>query len=195
MRNIGKNLLIIIGLLVALVLLTFFILGLYTGDNDSNVLVPKVENVRIDKAKEMLKEQGLRYEIVDSVYSTFHKRMAVTEQDPAGGSEVKPNRRIYLIINSLSKPMVKMPKLVNKSFNLAKVLIKNSGLKMGKVTEVYSDLGNGFVIKQLCKNDSIGANDMIVKGSTIDLWVSRKEQDEELLDDESGEGSKEPESE
>lgn len=174
MLKIGKNLLIIISISIALVLLTFYMIGLYTGDNEGNVKVPNVIDVRIDKAKKSLEENGLRYEIVDSVYSDEHKRMAVTEQDPSAGSEVKPDRKIYLIINSMSKPMVKMPKLVNTSFNLAKVLLKNSGLKLGTITEIHSELGNGFVIQQFHKNDSIGSNQMIEKGSTIDLWVSKK---------------------
>lgn len=179
MLKIGKNLLIIFGITVAIVLLTFYLLGLYTGDNDENVNVPNVVDVRIDIAKTTLDEAGLRYEIVDSVYSENHRRMGVTEQDPAAGSEVKPNRKIYLIINSMSKPMVKMPKLVNTSFNLAKVLLKNSGLKLGKVTEIHSELGNGFVIQQFHKNDSISSSRLIEKGSTIDLWVSKKAQEVE----------------
>ena len=187
MLKVIKNLAIIIALVIALVLLTFYFIGIYTGDNESNLEVPKVVNMRIDKAKKALEEEGLRYEIIDSVYSNAYKRMAVTEQDPAAGSEVKPNRKIYLIINSMSKPQVKMPRLVNKSFNLAKVLIKNSGLKLGEVTETYSELGNGFVIEQSYKGKPVEMNDMIEKGSTIDLLVSKNTEDEEISEDEEGE--------
>ena len=182
MRKGIKHLLIIIVTLIALILLTFYFLGIYTGDNDTNIKVPSVVNIRIDKAKKLLGKEGLRYEIIDSVYSKSHKRMAVTEQDPTAGSMVKPNRRIYVIINSMSKPQVKMPKLVNKSFNLAKVLIKNSGLKLGEVTETYSELGDGFVLKQMHKDEIIDVNQMIEKGSTIDIWVSRNNSDLENLD-------------
>ena len=183
MRSLIKNLVIIIALVIALVFLTFYFLGMYTGDNKSNLEVPAVVDMRIDKAKNVLEEKGLRYEIIDSVYSKACKRMAVTEQDPAAGSEVKPNRKIYLIINSMSKPRVKMPKLVNQSFNLAKVLIKNSGLKLGKVTETYSELGDGFVIEQTHKGESVEMNTLIEKGSTIDLLVSKNSKDEELMEE------------
>ena len=183
MRKVIKHLLIIIVTLVALILLTFYFLGIYTGDNDTNIEVPSVVNIRIDKAKKILDKEGLRYEIIDSVYSMSHKRMAVTEQDPTAGSMVKPDRRIYVIINSMSKPQVKMPKLVNKSFNLAKVLIKNSGLKLGEVTETYSELGDGFVLKQMHKGEIIEMNQMIEKGSTIDIWVSRNNSDLENQDE------------
>ncbi len=183
MVKVIKNLVIIIALVVALVLLTFYLIGVYTGDNETNIEVPTVVEMRIDKAKKALEEKGLRYEIIDSVYSSAYKRMAVTEQDPAAGSQVKTDRKIYLIINSMSKPQVKMPKLVNKSFNLAKVLIKNSGLKLGEITETYSELGDGFVIEQTHKGKPIEMNAMIEKGSTIDLLVSKNSKDEEVLED------------
>ena len=183
MVKVIKNLAIIIALVVALVLLTFYLIGVYTGDNETNIEVPTVVEMRIDKAKKALEEKGLRYEIIDSVYSNAYKRMAVTEQDPAAGSQVKTDRKIYLIINSMSKPQVKMPKLVNKSFNLAKVLIKNSGLKLGEITETYSELGDGFVIEQTHKGKPIEMNAMIEKGSTIDLLVSKNSKDEEVLED------------
>jgi len=183
MVKVIKNLVIIIALVVALVLLTFYLIGVYTGDNETNIEVPTVVEMRIDKAKKALEEKGLRYEIIDSVYSSAYKRMAVTEQDPVAGSQVKTDRKIYLIINSMSKPQVKMPKLLNKSFNLAKVLIKNSNLKLGEITETYSELGDGFVIEQTHKGKPIEMNAMIEKGSTIDLLVSKNSKDEEVLED------------
>jgi beta-lactam-binding protein with PASTA domain len=177
MLKLIKHVVIIGVSFVAIVLITFYALDAYTGDESDNVLVPDIVGVRIDKAKDSLQLADLEYLIIDSVYSERFRKMTVTEQDPAAGSSVKKGRKIYLIINSLSKPMVKMPKLVNSSFNLAKVLLKNNGLKLGEVTEKTSDLGEGFVLKQFYKSDTIAPNTMIEKGARIDLWVSKKTSD------------------
>jgi beta-lactam-binding protein with PASTA domain len=67
-----------------------------------------------------------------------------------------------------------MPKLINGSSNLAKVLLQNSGLKLGRVDSVNSTFGPGLVISQKFKGRDIAPNTQLEKGAIIDIVVSKK---------------------
>ena len=91
----GKNWIFNIGLaIVACVLflwLTFVFMNMYTHHGE-NIDVPNLKGVNINTAMSQLEEKGLRWEIIDSVYSEDFKKNAITEHDPSGGSRVKSNR-------------------------------------------------------------------------------------------------------
>jgi beta-lactam-binding protein with PASTA domain len=179
----NKNWLLNIGLgIVAtgvFILLLFLWMNWFTNHNVA-VQVPDIVGMKMEEAIQKLDDQGLRFEIIDSVYLEDMKKDAVTEQDPAAGSDVKPNRIIYLVVNALDKPKVKMPMLVDQSLTLAKVLIKNNGLELGNIEYIYDEIGNNLVTKQSINGMEVPAGKMITKGTRIDLVVvkNRKEGDE-----------------
>jgi beta-lactam-binding protein with PASTA domain len=164
--------LVLISIIVGIWLLNKW-MHTYTRHGEE-VMVPKIREMRLDKAVAILEEQGFRYLVIDSVYKDHLKKMDIAEQDPAPGSLVKKGRTIYLIINSLGKPKVPMPKLVNVSVSLAKVLIKNSGLKLGQIETKKTLMGDGLVLQQFIKGDTIPVGKMVEKGSTVNLLVSIK---------------------
>ncbi len=170
-----KNLLLNLGLaLVASLLalwLIFLGLNFYTRHNE-HVDVPNVKGEKIETAIEKIESAGLRYEIFDSVYSDDFKKDAITEQDPDPGSKVKPGRIIYLTLNSLDVPMVKVPKLTDQSLALTKAMIKSAGFKLGEITYKHDAIGNNLVIEQLHKGDNVPPGKMLEKGSVIDLVVA-----------------------
>lgn len=151
--------------------LIFIGLNWYTRHN-VHVNVPNVKGQKMELAAEKLEEAGLRYEIYDSVYDEDYKPDAVTEQDPPAGSEVKPNRIIYLSVNSLAKPKVKMPKLIDQSFALSKAILRNAGLELGHVEYKYDEIGRNLVIQQLYQGVPVLPGKMLEKGSVIDLVVA-----------------------
>jgi beta-lactam-binding protein with PASTA domain len=179
----NKNWLLNIGLgIVAtgvFILLLFLWMNWFTNHNVA-VQVPDIVGMKMEEAIQKLDDQGLRFEIIDSVYLEDMKKDAVTEQDPAAGSDVKPNRIIYLVVNALDKPKVKMPMLVDQSLTLAKVLIKNNGLELGNIEYIYDEIGNNLVTKQSINGMEVPAGKMITKGTHIDLVVvkNQKEGDE-----------------
>lgn len=177
----NKNWLFNIGLGVAatgvFILLLFLWMNWFTNHNVA-VQVPNIVGMNMEEAIEKLDDQGLRFEITDSVYLENMKKDAVTEQDPAAGSDVKPNRIIYLVVNALSKPKVKMPMLVDQSLTLAKVLIKNNGLELGNIEYVYDEIGNNLVTKQSNNGMEVPAGKMITKGTRIDLVVVKNQKDD-----------------
>lgn len=176
----NKNLFFNIGLgIVAtgvFILLLFLWMNWFTNHNVA-VKVPSLVGMNLQEATEKLDDEGLRFEIIDSVYLENYKRDAVTEQDPSAGSDVKPNRIIYLVVNALDKPKVKMPMLVDQSLTLAKVLIKNNGLELGNIEYVYDEIGNNLVTKQQINGMEVPAGKMITKGTRIDLVVVKNQSD------------------
>lgn len=167
-----------------LIWLIFIALNAYTRHN-VEVSVPNLKGMLFEEAVAKLDETGLRYEISDSIYTKEIKRDGITDQNPAAGEKVKPNRVIYLTVNSLPKPRVKMPKVTDRSLNLAKALLANSGLELGQITTVYDEIGHNLVISQKHRGREIEPNEWVDKGSKIDLVVStnrRKVEDPESGD-------------
>ncbi len=172
-QKISKNLLIMAIVIVVYLLLAMLLTGLFTRHGES-VKVPNVVGMSAEKGFTLLDDQGLELIIIDSVYQEDLKPMTIVEQDPAPDMNVKPGRSIYVILNTGIKPKVKMPLLTNGSANLAFVLLKNSGLKLGRVDSVKSTFGSGLVMRQKYKGNDIPANTLIEKGSIIDISVSKK---------------------
>lgn len=177
----NRNWLLNIGLGIAatgvFILLLFLWMHWFTNHNVA-VKVPNIVGMSMQEAIEKLDDEALRYEITDSVYLENIKRDAVSEQDPIAGSDVKPNRIIYLVVNALDKPKVKMPMLVDQSFTLAKALLKNNGLELGKIEYVYDEIGNNLVTKQSINGMEVPAGKMITKGTRVDLVVVKNQSDD-----------------
>jgi beta-lactam-binding protein with PASTA domain len=185
----NKNIISLLKHIGAVILLSFLGIWLlnmwlhfYTR-HDEKIEVPSLTGMRIDKAISILEEQKFRYLIIDSVYRDKLKKMDVAEQDPQAGSWVKRERTIYLTINALDKPTVQVPRLVNKSFSLACALLKNAGLNLGKVDYKKTILGDGLVVGQFFRGDSIQPYALVEKGAKIDLIVSIKPEEGDEFDE------------
>ncbi|MBQ1856948.1 MAG: PASTA domain-containing protein, partial [Bacteroidales bacterium] len=108
---IVKNLLLAIGLLLALVLVSALFLNLLTR-HGKELVVPDFTNMKISEAVYTASVDGMRIEVVDSVYIRRMGRGLVYSQNPKPGSKVKKGRRILLTINSVTPKKVQMPNLV-----------------------------------------------------------------------------------
>jgi beta-lactam-binding protein with PASTA domain len=166
-------------LLLALLALGIYAIGamLFTSwytRHGQSIQVPKVVGMPFETAEEVLDDNDLEMVIIDSVYDEDQKPNTIVEQDPAFDSKVKPGRKVYVSINTGIKPKVRMPKLINGSSNLAKVLLQNVGLRLGKIDSVKSAFGPGLVIKQRFNGHDIAPNVPLDKGSIIDIVVSKK---------------------
>lgn len=172
-QTIIKTLVLAALAFVAFLILAMVFTGWFTRHGES-VKVPNVVGMSAEKGFTVLDDQNLELIIIDSVYKEDLKPMTIVEQDPVPDMNVKPGRYIYVVINTGVKPKVKMPLLTNGSANLALVLIKNSGLKLGRIDSVSSSFGSGLVIRQKYKGKDIPANTLIEKGSIIDISVSKR---------------------
>jgi beta-lactam-binding protein with PASTA domain len=181
MENNSKNWMYNTGAAIGVVGLLIFTvyLGLswYTK-HDVRIKVPSIVGKTISDAEVELSHLGLTVKIIDSVYNEKAEAFSIIEQIPVANEEVKPDRAIYVIINSGNKPKVKMPKLIDQSLTLSKAVLKNNGLNLGNVTYSYDEIGNNLVISQTINGREISPGTLINKGTVIDLVVISNNKDQ-----------------
>lgn len=177
--NIGAG----IGVLSIVIFTVYLGLGWYTK-HDVKIKVPTLVGKTVSDAEVQLKQLGLTVKIIDSVYNEQAEAFSIIEQIPAANEEVKPDRAIYVVINSGNKPKVKMPKLIDQSLTLSKAVLKNNGLVLGNVSFSYDEIGNNLVISQLINGKEIAPGTLLNKGTIIDLVVisNNKDQFPDVMD-------------
>jgi eukaryotic-like serine/threonine-protein kinase len=148
---------------------SIIILNGYTKHGQT-ITVPDLSGKRLGDVKKQLESRKLAFEVVDSSYSDRVMPLTVIDQNPKPGSKVKEERTIYLTINALNPPKVKMPDLRDASLKQAQLELESYGLKIGKLS-YKPDLALNAVLDQQIKGKSIPPGTMIAKGSRIDLVV------------------------
>lgn len=165
-KTFRKNLLIAIGSVFAFLLILFYSLGFYTHHGEG-MPVPKLKGLPMARAIELLEEQGLRYQINDSVYLLDQPPGIIVEQDPDPNTNVKSNRTIYLIVTR-DAPDTKFPDIEGKTFLEVRSIINNYQLKIGDTT-YKSDVAKDVVLEASLNGRVIRRGQQIPKGSKIDL--------------------------
>ncbi|MFY0642928.1 MAG: PASTA domain-containing protein [Bacteroidia bacterium] len=178
MKKLIKHI-VLIGLLsLFFILAALWTLKFYTKHNEPLILLPNLEGEYSQDAIDRLEELGLNSEIVDTVFKDGAKKLAVINQNPNAGLNVKKGRRVYLVINSDKVPMVEIPDLAGKtSLVQAKNILSRRGLKLGKVIERPCDFvrsrADEPVIAQFAHGDSadLSPGRFIERNSIIDLVI------------------------
>ncbi len=150
---------------IFLVILNDWIMPSYTK-YDEGQTVPDVRGTSITQARELLVSDGLRDTVIDRRYNAAYPPDYVIDQNPSANQIVKPDRKIYLTINTSSVPKVIVPDVENMSLRNAELQLKNYGLDMGQVSYVSSPFKN-TVIRQ-----SIDGGTPVDRGTVISLTVS-----------------------
>ena len=148
-----------------LFLLDKWIMPAYTNYGEG-VTVPNVTELPLDEAQESLRSSGLRYEVAERRSNEAFPADYVIDQSPTPAEIVKPNRKIYLTVNIVTNPTVKVPGVTDLSLRNAQIQLENAGLQMGTISYESSRFKN-TVLRQ-----SIEPNQTVDKGSTVDLVVS-----------------------
>ena len=140
-------------------------------NHGETITVPDLKGVNYDEIDDYLTQRNLKYEIIpDSSFTTDYPPLSVIFQNPIEGKKVKEDRKIYLTLNSIQPPKIKMPKLINGSVKNAQLILKTYDLFLGKINYV-PDMAANAVIQQYHNGDIIQGGDLISKGSTIDLDI------------------------
>jgi beta-lactam-binding protein with PASTA domain len=167
-----NTLLMIIGSVFVVVMIVFFSLNIYTR-HGSGIPVPQLKGLSIEKAMNILKDQGFDYKI-DSVYVLDQSPGSVIEQDPDPGTNVKENRTIYLTIVTRLAPPIALPDLEPYTYREAVAIITNYGLKVGD-TVYKPDIARDRILGVQFAGQPIKAGTQIPKGSRIDLILGNGE--------------------
>lgn len=124
--NIAAMIVVLIGCIWG----TLAWLDMYTHHGQSHI-VPDVKNQHIAQASTLLESKQMKAVVVDSNFVKGLPAGIVLEQTPAGGARVKENRTIYLTINTLEVPKIKLPDLIdNSSVRQAAAKLKAMGFKL-----------------------------------------------------------------
>lgn len=167
LKNIGLAAIILIVVITILLLW----LNIYTRHGQAKP-VPDFFGLTIQETDALAKKSKMKYQIIDSVYTTLVLRGCVAEQNPKPGFKVKKWRSISLTINAFRPELVAMPDLINLPLRQANSLIESSGLVIGKKS-YKPDLSIDVVLSQLHNGKEIASGDSLVKGSIVDLVLGK----------------------
>lgn len=132
------------------------------------VKVPNLEGKSPAELKQIEKTIDLEFIITDSVYISDKKRGTVIDQNPSANSEVKQDRKVYITLNAVNPPTIKMPKLIDYSLRQATAVLETYGLQVGNL-KYEPDYAKDAVLRQLYKGREITPGSPIVQESKIDL--------------------------
>lgn len=113
-------------------------LDIYTRHNEA-VVVPDIKGLRMEEAAPFLKEKGIRYNVIDSVFSQDVVPGAIVEVVPATGSKVKEGRIVFITINANTSQMAQIPEVSDLSFRQAYALLRSLGFSSVEVKYVPGD--------------------------------------------------------
>jgi eukaryotic-like serine/threonine-protein kinase len=180
--NFIKSKSFFINLGLAILFLIVFLWGIlfwldsYTMHGES-ITVPDITGLSKEQAEQILEEKGLRLFITDSLYNPKSLKGGVLEQEPKANTQVKHNRTIYVTVNAMRPPLVKMPDLHDLTLRDAKARLETYGLQLGNIRYV-PDIAFNAVVFQEYKGKKIEAGEMLERGSIIDLALGQGESNE-----------------
>lgn len=156
--------LILFGLL-SILALDNIIMPAYTNYNEG-LTVPDVTKISLEEAEELLAVYGLNFEVAERRANAAYPANYVIDQSPSPNFIVKPNRKIYLTVNTAETPKVEVPTVENLSYRNAVIQLQNYGLEVGSISYESSRF------KSVVLRQGIQPGLMVEKGTQVDLVIS-----------------------
>jgi beta-lactam-binding protein with PASTA domain len=157
-------------ILCVILYITLKWLDIYTLHNKA-VLVPDVKGLQLEEASRSFLKRGLRYSVIDSVFSKDVSPGSIVEVSPSAGSKVKEGRIIFITLNALTSQMAAIPVVTDLSFRQAYALLKARGfesVEIKYVAGVYKDLAIGIELD----GRPLEGNEMVQLTAPLILKVS-----------------------
>lgn len=129
------------------VLITITGLGLaFITEHSTEVRVPDLTGRSVLEASDVLSELGLRVEIYDTIaYSDTFAPFAVREQNPIAGKAVKPNRKVYIVLNRGEYDKIALPEVIQFTERNARIKLTSAGLKVKDSATYIDAIGKNMV--------------------------------------------------
>ncbi|MBU4482966.1 MAG: PASTA domain-containing protein [Actinobacteria bacterium] len=176
-KKIRPRLATIIMAAFMVVFLVLFIFYSYKYYNDKTtghamVLVPPVENIPAENAKEILSLFNLNLIITDEIYSSETPEGFITEQTPAPGKNILAGSNIEVTISRGQEIIyILTPNLIGLSQEDATQILEDLGLVKGNISKEYSSVfKENLIIDQKPK-----FNEEIDPGGSVNITVSKGE--------------------
>lgn len=146
-------------------------------NHGQKIKVPILYGKNVNSIRSIVEENGLKYEILDSIYAPDKPAGTILSQNPGPTDStdvyVKEGRIIRVRVSKRSR-LVEMPSLIDKSQRFAESVLKNRGLKYTVTYEATTE-ANGAVLNQKYNGSIIKEGAKIPIGSTILLVVGRNQ--------------------
>lgn len=144
-------------------------LEVYTHHGEE-ITVPNVKGMRINDARNQLRQKGLQAVVVDSSYNRTLPSGTVLAQKPMNGKRVKRGREIELVINTTRTPTTAIPNIAdNSSLREAQAKLTALGFKLGP--NEYIDGEKDWVYGVKCQGRNVFSGDRVPIDATIVLQV------------------------
>jgi beta-lactam-binding protein with PASTA domain len=167
-RTFFWHLLLVLVSVATLLLLSFYGLNWHTRQGNF-IKVPNLNTITIVDAQELLRDQDLNYEVIDSArFNPDYAPFAVIEQTPLAGEMVKKNRKIYLTLNPANYNEVILPDVIQITRRSAESTLRAVGLEIGEI--LYQDnIGKDMVLQLRYDHAPIAPGDKLPKTSRVDI--------------------------
>ena len=136
--------------------------------NSHSIPLMNLKNKPLSKAQEILKSEGFKILIHDTVYTSTVLPDIVLDQFPKSSTRVKQGRTVRL---SSSQPerVVEVPNLIGQTKRNAELMLQQIGLLIDTVySEYHPEILNGVIIWQSPKG-----GDVLRKGNGVHLNISK----------------------
>ncbi|MGV9939201.1 Stk1 family PASTA domain-containing Ser/Thr kinase [Streptomyces sp. NPDC003401] len=141
--------------------------ALTVSDGPETVKVPDVKGSRLDKARELLKTDGLEPGLVTEAFSEDVLKGFVISSSPQAGTERRAGSAVSLVV-SKGGP-VEVPDVTGQDLDDARAELEEAGLEVKVAAEeVTSEFDKGQVAAQ-----SPGADEEVADGDTVTLTLSK----------------------
>ncbi|MBT4738276.1 MAG: PASTA domain-containing protein, partial [Flavobacteriales bacterium] len=165
---------------IAASIVTFFLfwsllpsLDWYTNGGEELEL-KDFQGLFIEDVSNELEQLGLKYQIIDSVFTDSVPKGAIFIQDPIAGTFVKEGRTLYFTVRRISSEKIRIPEEVFDGKD--KTYMKNNLGSNFKLVFIPENGSDDLVVKYLRSGERslIGGN-MLIKGSTINVYLELDE--------------------
>lgn len=156
---------------LAFLVLIWIVLGWlksYTN-HDEFVEVPDFSKLSTLEMKKLAREYKLDFEVLDSSnYNPEYPRFSILDQNPAPGTKVKENRKIYFTVNPSGYKVVTVPNIIQITRRNAESRLRAVGLEVERVTYI-DQLGKDMVYYVKYKGKDIGEGAKLPRTSKVEL--------------------------
>ncbi len=143
-----------------------FTMRLMVG-HGNEVEVPDLIDTNYEVARNKSQNMDLYIQQMEIVHSDEFAKGRIISQDPAPGIMTKKFRTIRVVVSN-GPEMVRTPNLANRTISEARLVLENTGLKLGEVSHRYHD----EVSEDRIIFSNPMADEMIPRRSSVDVVVS-----------------------
>ncbi len=170
-RLLLKQIALVIGVTILLVIISSWMLSIYTHHGES-VSMPKLIGKQLSVAKTELASTDFELIVRDSIYDNKAQKNSIVSQDPPEGTKIKKNRKIYVTIVSMGSKKNPIPALNDLSLRQATQLLESNGFSVAQIIYQPSEFDN-IIIEQRFKGRVIKEGESLEQGSAITLIVGK----------------------